>query len=293
MNSFYAVQNTLLHGSSSGCPRFCLCLFPSHPWLMKWKVLFHINIIRIRIISWLRRVMNPRTILTKGVVIGIRNWSLGLRVGKLDQWEALLVNILIIQSCWPWPLRLWDWPLVRPQTWPGRVSCADLTCFSGRLSLQHIWELPVLHNHKIMVIYPYPFFMVINQLFYWILFICYCICILTGSPVYYLFIFVYVIQEIGGKDNSPYYLNVIVNCHYHGRNRVITQKFASMLRRPTCEFTEYIAALLLLLSTVAHTGVDQYGIHNYEEYYDEDSAMVDVMSPSQDPICRRSIWMIY
>ena len=29
----------------------------------------------------------------------------------------------------------------------------------------HIWELPVLHYHGIMVIYPYPFLVVITQLF--------------------------------------------------------------------------------------------------------------------------------
>ena len=40
------------------------------------------------------------------------------------------------------PLVLWDY-------------CAE----------QHRWELPVLHYHKIMVIYPHPFFVVINQLF--------------------------------------------------------------------------------------------------------------------------------
>ena len=35
---------------------------------------------------------------------------------------------------------------------------------------------------RIMVIYPYPFLVVITQLFSWIIFINYCICILTGSP---------------------------------------------------------------------------------------------------------------
>ena len=32
---------------------------------------------------------------------------------------------------------------------------------------------------------------------------------------------VYVIQEIGGNKNSPDSLNVMVNYHYHGENRVI------------------------------------------------------------------------
>ena len=47
----------------------------------------------------------------------------------------------------------------------------------------HRWELSVSHYHKIMVIYPYPFFVVITLLFSCIIFINYCICILTGSPV--------------------------------------------------------------------------------------------------------------
>ena len=46
---------------------------------------------------------------------------------------------------------------------------------------EHRWDLPVLHYHKIMVIYPYPFLVVINQLFSWIIFINDCISILIGS----------------------------------------------------------------------------------------------------------------
>ena len=54
----------------------------------------------------------------------------------------------------------------------------------GRVaSWTHRWNLPVLHYHEIMVIYPYPFLVVINQLFSWIIFITGCICILTGSLV--------------------------------------------------------------------------------------------------------------
>ena len=34
-----------------------------------------------------------------------------------------------------------------------------------------------------------------------------------------MFAIVYVIQEIGGNKNSPYSLNVMVNYHYHGKNR--------------------------------------------------------------------------
>ena len=36
------------------------------------------------------------------------------------------------------------------------------------------------------------------------------------------FMIVYVIQEIGGNENSPNSLNVMVNYHYHVENRVIT-----------------------------------------------------------------------
>ena len=48
--------------------------------------------------------------------------------------------------------------------------------------LDHRWDLPVLRYHKIMVIYHYPFVVVITQLFSCIIFINGCICILTGSP---------------------------------------------------------------------------------------------------------------
>ena len=33
---------------------------------------------------------------------------------------------------------------------------------------------------------------------------------------------VYVMQEIGGNENSSDSLNMMVNYHYHGENRVIT-----------------------------------------------------------------------
>ena len=54
--------------------------------------------------------------------------------------------------------------------------------YIGLSYVTHIWYLPVLHYHKIMVIYLYPFLVVITQLFSWIIFINDCICILTGSP---------------------------------------------------------------------------------------------------------------
>ena len=46
----------------------------------------------------------------------------------------------------------------------------------------HRWELTVLCYHKILVMYPYPFFVVITLLFSNIIFINDCICILTGPP---------------------------------------------------------------------------------------------------------------
>ena len=70
---------------------------------------------------------------------------------------------------------------------------------------------------------PLPVFVVISLLFSWIIFIHCCICILTGSPRSYLFMIFYVIQEIGGNENSPDSINVMVNYHYHGENRVITR----------------------------------------------------------------------
>ena len=87
----------------------------------------------------------------------------------------------------------------------------------------HRWELPVLRYHKILLIYPYPFFcgnypiVLLNNI------INDCICIITASTRSYLFIVVYVIQEIVGNENSPYSLNAMVNYHYHSENRVITR----------------------------------------------------------------------
>ena len=46
----------------------------------------------------------------------------------------------------------------------------------------HGQELPILHYHEIIIIYPYPILVVINQLFSCIIFINDFICILTGSP---------------------------------------------------------------------------------------------------------------
>ena len=50
-----------------------------------------------------------------------------------------------------------------------------------------------------------------------------CICIYAGSPGYYLFMIVYVIQQNRGNKNYPDSLNVMVNYHYHGEKRVSTR----------------------------------------------------------------------
>ena len=114
-----------------------------------------------------------------------------------------------------------------PQGIIVNILCRYLRLFY--CPIVHRWELSVLHYHEIMVIYPYPFLVVITQLFSCIVFINDFICILTGSPGSYLFMIIYVIQEIGDNENSPYSLNVMVNYHYHSENRVITRKIPSML----------------------------------------------------------------
>ena len=53
-------------------------------------------------------------------------------------------------------------------------------CHMEFTTLKHRWESHVLHYHKIMVIYPYSFLVVVTQWFSWIIFFHYCICILTG-----------------------------------------------------------------------------------------------------------------
>ena len=69
----------------------------------------------------------------------------------------------------------------------GMQGCVDSYQINAQIInpnrlVRHRWELPVLRYHKILVIYPYRFFAVITQLLSNIIFINYCICILTGSP---------------------------------------------------------------------------------------------------------------
>ena len=94
-------------------------------------------------------------------------------------------------------------------------------CLGWQLrSDKHRWDLPVLSYHEIMVIYPYPFLVVIIQLFSWIIFLMtvyenWFICIIyINDHIFYI--------KNGGNKNAPDSLNVMVNYHYHSENRVIT-----------------------------------------------------------------------
>ena len=68
---------------------------------------------------------------------------------------------------------------------------------------------------------PLPFLVVITLLFTSIIFINNCICILTGSPVKYFHDRI-CYTKIGGNENYPSYLNIMVNYHYHHDNWIIT-----------------------------------------------------------------------
>ena len=83
------------------------------------------------------------------------------------------------------------------------LFCLSHSCLSKNVrallppTVRHRWELLVMNYHKIMVICPYPFLVVINQLLSWIRFINDCICILTSSSGSYFFMTIYVIQKSG------------------------------------------------------------------------------------------------
>ena len=53
---------------------------------------------------------------------------------------------------------------------------------SANITTNHRGELPVFYYHKIMVMYPYPFVVLITLLLSWIIFINDFICIWTDSP---------------------------------------------------------------------------------------------------------------
>ena len=57
-------------------------------------------------------------------------------------------------------------------------TAVGLPLLGGDGDVQYRWELPVIHYHEIMVIYHYPFLVVITHMFSCILFINDCIHIL-------------------------------------------------------------------------------------------------------------------
>ena len=70
---------------------------------------------------------------------------------------------------------------------------------------------------------PLPFFGGNLSVVLQIIFINDCVFILTGSPGYYFFMILHVIQKIGDNDISPNSLNVMVNYHCHGENSIINR----------------------------------------------------------------------
>ena len=51
-------------------------------------------------------------------------------------------------------------------------------------------------------------------------------------------------KKIGGNNNYPNSLNVMVNYHYHGTNRVTTQQFPSM------DVTIYVAIFVVVVIAI-------------------------------------------
>ena len=175
-------------------------------------------------VGLVRPCRGPPSPLTPSIVQdwlqGRRSPSPGLFVNNEGRHGTILLSHFVglycqaMSSIWPRPGQ----SLKRPHYFWGGGQLSTMCTPPG-----HGWELPILHYHKITLIYPYPFLMVITHLFSCIIFINDCIYILTGSPGWYLFMIVYVIQNNWGDKNSLYSLNVMVNYHYHGENRVINQ----------------------------------------------------------------------
>ena len=87
--------------------------------------------------------------------------------------------------------------------------------------VNHGWELSVIHYHGIIVIYPYPFLVIITQFFSWIIFINDCICVLTGLTGWYFLAHIYYTKNHGLWEFSNF-LKVMLDYHNHVENRVIT-----------------------------------------------------------------------
>ena len=73
--------------------------------------------------------------------------------------------------------------------------------------------------------------------------------IFVMSCLYWNFVFVfdflasslmstmYVLQKIEGNKNSQNSLNLMVNCHYHGENRVINHYFPYIVKGDYTDYT--------------------------------------------------------
>ena len=107
-------------------------------------------------------------------------WFVYLMVWFLHQQGWVNSNqgfLYILQGLISWPYKYSrKLPKNPPEPW------RRLLIFLADTLIKHRWELPVIHYHKILVIYPYPFWVVITLLFSWIIFINNYICILTDSP---------------------------------------------------------------------------------------------------------------
>ena len=75
---------------------------------------------------------------------------------------------------WPIPSSLPYSPSLHPWN-PPIHSMVEPPQHLQHHTRNHIWELNFLHYHEIMVLYPYPFLVLITLFFSWIVFIHYCI----------------------------------------------------------------------------------------------------------------------
>ena len=75
----------------------------------------------------------------------------------------------------------------------------------------HRRELPVIHYHGTMVTYPYPFLVEMTKCFS-------CMILYMYMNWFTWIIFIHdhmCYTKNGGNENSPDYLNAMVNYHYH------------------------------------------------------------------------------
>ena len=61
---------------------------------------------------------------------------------------------------------------------------------------------------------------------------------------------IYIIQKTGGNNNSPNSLNVMVNYHYHGGNRVITSNYHICLKMEYSLYLDTLRCCLCIIVTL-------------------------------------------